>query len=380
MSGLREQLEATGAAVVEDGPVGDAGGRAGVAVGLRVTPPSIAALGRAVAVVRAHRLPLRLRGSGDAPVMAPPGGALIDLSPLDRIASVDGLNGIARVEAGCSVASLEAAARRAGSTLGPLLPTVRAGSVGAWLAGPTRGERGVPGARRETAALSVAAVLGDGRIAEGRAAPRSAAGPDLDHLSLGGSGRLSVVAAAWIRLFPASPALVSSWRCGSVSAAVAAVEQLCLDRTAPARARIEAQDGRARLALAWEALETAPIERDRSARTLQAAGCAPDPDAATNQWVREPLPGQPVEIDARWAALRSCAVSSLQLIGLHAGGSFAALSLPEGESADACAAQARSAGARVLAPRRLRDAGPAWEAMGAGAAWARLIDALGVGE
>ena len=369
MSALRDELQSAGAAVVEEG----AGG------GLRVTPPSIAVLGRAVAVVRAHRLAVVVRGVGDAPEPAPPGGALIDLSPLDRIASIDGVTGLARVEAGCSVASLEAAARRAGSTLGPLLPSVRAGSVGAWLAGPTRGERGVPGARRETAALSVAAVLGDGRIAEGRAAPRSATGPDLDHLSLGGSGRLSAVAAAWIRLFPASPALVSSWRCGSVPAAVAAAERLCLDRTAPARARIEARDGGARLALAWEGLETAAIERDRSARTLWASGCLPDPDAATSEWVREPLPGQPVEIDACWPALRACAVSSLQLIGLHAGGSFAALSLPEGESADACAAQVRGAGARVLAPRRLRDAGPSWEEMGAGAAWARLVEALGVG-
>ena len=376
MSSLRERLEATGATVVEDGSGADSLSLAG----LRVTPPSIAALGRAVAVVRAHRLPLRVRGGGDAPVPAPPGGALIDLSPLDRISTVDGKTGIARVEAGCSVAALEAAARRAGSTLGPLLPTVRAGSVGAWLAGPTRGERGVPGSRRETAALSVAAVLSDGRIAESRAAPRSAAGPDLDHLSLGGSGRLSVVAAAWIRLFPASPALVSSWRCGSVTAAVAAVERLCLDRTAPARARIQGQAGGARLALAWEGLETAPIERDRGARTLQALGCAPDPDAATNQWVREPLPGQPVEVDARWTALRECAATSLQLVGLHAGGSFATLALPQAESADACAAQARSVGARVLAPRRLRDAGPSWESMGAGAAWARLIEALGVSE
>ena len=142
MSALRDELQSAGAAVVEEG----AGG------GLRVTPPSIAVLGRAVAVVRAHRLAVVVRGVGDAPEPAPPGGALIDLSPLDRIASIDGVTGLARVEAGCSVASLEAAARRAGSTLGPLLPSVRAGSVGAWLAGPTRGERGVPGARRETAA------------------------------------------------------------------------------------------------------------------------------------------------------------------------------------------------------------------------------------
>src|SRR5207302_8340558 len=105
---LRQDLIATGALVVEEG------------AGFRVAPPSIASLGRAVAVVRAWKLPLRVRGSADAPVHAPPKGVLLDLGSLDRIASVDGVTGIARVEAGCSVAALEAAARRAGSTLGPL--------------------------------------------------------------------------------------------------------------------------------------------------------------------------------------------------------------------------------------------------------------------
>src|SRR2546427_591627 len=174
---VRDDLAAAGATLVEDGE------------GIRVTPSSVASLARAVAVVRAHRVALRLRGSGDAPVNAPPSGVLLDLGSLDRIATVNSATGIARVEAGCSVAALESAVRRAGCTLGPLLPSVRAGSVGAWLAGPTRRARGVAGARRETAALSLAAILPDGRIAEGRAAPTKAVGPDLAHLSLRGGGR-----------------------------------------------------------------------------------------------------------------------------------------------------------------------------------------------
>src|SRR5207244_3607947 len=127
---LRSLLEGAGAQVT-----------AGAAEGLRVFPPSVAALGRAVAVVRAQGLLLRVRGNGDAPRAPPAEGVLLDLHQLDRIASVDGETGIARVEAGASVAALESAARRAGCTLGSLLPSVRVGSVGAWLAGPTRGER-----------------------------------------------------------------------------------------------------------------------------------------------------------------------------------------------------------------------------------------------
>jgi FAD/FMN-containing dehydrogenase len=370
IASLRAELEGAGAAVVATDE------------GLRVTPPSIAALGRSVAVLRAHGLALRVRGNGDAPVEPPPGGALLELTALDRIASVDGATGIARVEAGCSVAALEAAARRSRATLGSLLPWVRAGSVGAWLAGPTRGERGIPGSRRETAALSVSAVLSDGRLAESRAAPRSATGPDLDHLTLGGEGRLSIVAAAWIRLFPLAPTSSAAWRVPGLPAAVAAVERLCLDRLAPARGSIRIEEAGAVVALTWEGPDWARLARDRAARAL-GDPLAVDADAEARGAVSAPA----VEVDARWQSLRGFAAlpgaAEIALVGAHAGGAFAALSLRSGDEpapVEAAAEAARSCGARVLSPRRLRDAGPSWDSMGAGAAWRRLVAALGAEE
>ena len=224
-------------------------------------------------------------------------------------------------------------------------------------------------------------MLADGHIAESRAAPRSATGPDLDHLALGGGGRLCVVAAAWIRLFPVAPALAGSWACRDLAMAVAGLERLCHDRVAPARARIVAGAYSTRLAAAWEGLETAPMDRDRASRILGTLGISPDGDHGANRWVREPPSGHPVEVDARWASLRGWSQQGeLQLLGLHAGGAFATLVLPEARGAEECAAQARAAGARVIAPRRMRDPGPAWDAMGAGAIWKRLIEALGVEE
>lgn len=366
---LRDDLFQSGANVVDEGP------------GVRVAPPSVASLGRAVAVIRGHRARLSVRGSGDAPQIPPKDGVLLDVASLDHIASVDGQTCIARVEAGCSVAALEAAARRAGCTLGPLLPSVRAGSVGAWLAGPTRGERTIPGSRRETAALSVAAVLADGHIAESRAAPRSATGPDLDHLALGGGGRLCIIAAAWIRLFPQAPAIGGSWSCPSLTTALGALERIARERIAPARARIRSAADGTRLACAWEGLETAPIERERAGRILADLRCAAEADPGANAWLREPLPGHPVEVDAKWSTLPGWSQhGELQLLGMHAGGAFASLSLPEARSGEECAALARAAGARVIAPRYLRDAGPGWDAMGAGAVWKRLLDAMGVAE
>jgi FAD/FMN-containing dehydrogenase len=366
VNGLREDLGTTGSAVVAEG------------AGLRVTPPSVAALGRAVAVLRAHRLPVRVRGNGDAPVEPPPNGALLELVALDRIASMDSATGIARVEAGCSVAAVETAARRAGATLGPLLPSVRAGSVGAWLAGPTRGERGIPGSRRETAALSIAAILADGHLAESRAAPRSATGPDLDHLALGGAGRLCVIATAWIRLFPAAPPAYAAWQRADLATAIAAVAQLCRDRIAPARGMLRVREGGVLVALSWEGPESARILRDRAVRALEEP-LAIDPGPE----VRAPASARGVEVDARWGSLEQIArrpdVAEIALYGMHAGGAFAVLSLAS-EGVEQCAEAARGAGAKVIAPRRLRSVAPSWAEMGAGPVWKRLVAALGAEE
>jgi len=229
---------------------------------------------------------------------------------------------------------------------------------------------------RQSAAISVAAALADGRIAEGRLAPAKAVGPDLDQLALGGEGRLCILTAAWIRLHPAALAVPAAWRCAGMAAAVAALERICEHKLAPARARIQAGPDGAVLGMTWEGLESAALERDRAERVLRDT-CSPAPDVPPN-FVREPQEGHPVEVEARWPSLRGWSPQGeLHLFGLHVGGAFAALSLPEAGSAEQCAALARAAGARVIAPRRLRDAGPGWEAAGAGAAWKRLVEALG---
>lgn len=389
LEALRALLAESGAAIMlEQGP-GEA------LAGIRIAPRSVAELSRAVAVLRAQRMPVRVRGAGDAPEAPAPDGALLELSALDRISSVDGAACVARVEAGCSVAALEAAARREGCTLGALLPSVRAGSVGHWLAGPTGGERGVPGSRRETAAVSITAVLASARIAESRAAPRSAAGPDLDQLALGAGGRLAVIAAAAIRLLPEAPLLAASWEAGSAAQGLAALSSLCRDRLAPGRARLAVlPGGGARLALGWEGSHSAPLLRDRAARTARHAFGAlresRGEGEAAAAFLRAPSPAHAVEVDADWEALRAwgdqpaalAPGSELSFCGLHAGGAFAVVSVPgEGDQpADASAASARQAGARVVAPRRLRAREQPWEEIGGGPAWRRLVAALGVEE
>jgi hypothetical protein len=340
---LREELADAGADIVEGPRV------------LQVSPHSTAALGRVVGIARVHKLRFSVRGSGDAPIGSQK--LLVDLSArCDHIGSVNGATGLVRAESGCSVEALETAARRAGCTLGALLPSVQSGSLGAWLTGPTRGERGAPGSIRETAALTVAAVMADGRIAEGRTAPRAAFGPGLDALSLGGGGRLTVIAGAWIRLLPAPTPHLLEWR---TPHPIDALEKICLAGLAPSRARIVG----GRVICSWE---SAALDRTRARELLRLD--PPDAVQASPDALRGPLSAGSVEIDARWPALRACAAHEMQLVGLHAGGAFAVLS-EEG------AMIARKASALVIAPRRLRDARPPWETSGA---WQRLVTALAV--
>jgi FAD/FMN-containing dehydrogenase len=359
---LHRELEGAGVAVAGDG--------------VRVVPDDVASLARAVATLRRARARFGIQGVGDG---ARAGGeAILDLGKLDRVVAIDAATGIARVEAGCRVEALEAAARKASATLGPLLPSVRAGSVGAWLAGPTRGERGIPGARRETAALAVSVILPDGRIAESRAAPRSATGPDLDHLALGGEGRLFVVAGAVIRLFPSSPSCAAAFRAPALADAVEAVARLCRDRLEPARAMARPEGDGALLAFSWQGPSCGALHRERAIRALDRHGwpLAADIDPA-EALEALPTPGC-VEVDATWESLVRIAgegrANAFGLVGLHAGGAFAVVEC--GRPLEASAEGLRGPGVRVIAPGSQRDDASGWEASGALGAWQRLIAAF----
>ncbi|MFL5412146.1 MAG: FAD-binding oxidoreductase [Myxococcales bacterium] len=352
---VREELEAAGLLVDADALV--------------VRPADVASLARAVSILWRRRMPIHAYGD------AGPGGAVVDLAKLSAVVAIDAATGIARVEAGCPVDALEGAVRKAGATLGPLLPSVLAGSVGGWLAGPTRGERGIPGARRETAALSVQAILADGRIAESRAAPRSATGPDLDHLALG-EGRLCIIAAAVIRLFPAAAASTATFVAPSLGDAIDAIARLCRDRVEPSRAVVRASPGGAQVALSWEGSVAAPLHRARAIRALEGWSMASGVEAV------DPSRGAgTIEVDALWEALSGLAhdgaATAFGLVGMHAGGAFGVVECGS-QPAEICAAAARGPGLRIIAPRSLRDPGPGWDAMGASAAFARLSAALAV--
>src|SRR5690606_27100006 len=106
---------------------------------------------------------------------------------------------------GAQVREVEQALQRAGLTLGSQPPQVFDGTVAAWLEGPLAGRRAMDG-RLEPGVAGVQGVLRDGTPVDSRPAPRSAAGPSVAHLLLGGGARCGFLLGATLkaRRLPAS--------------------------------------------------------------------------------------------------------------------------------------------------------------------------------
>jgi len=156
-------------------------------------PCSVEAARRVVAAAASERIPL-----GE-------GGLVLDRGALRNVGLVDPRAMWIHAGAGARVRDVEQALQRAGLTLGSQPPAVFEGTVAAWLEGPFAGRRAMDG-RLESGVAAVQAVLPDGRPLDTRPAPRSAAGPAVAHLILGGGSRCGFLLGATLkaRRLPAS--------------------------------------------------------------------------------------------------------------------------------------------------------------------------------
>lgn len=319
---------------------------------------------------------VRARGAGDVArvvaVVSRAGGRVavstrlaeglvsIDLSRLDAIEPPDEVSCLVRVGAGALVRDVEARAIQAGLTLGPLLPSTQRKKVGAWLAGPTRGDRANPTGRLETAALALHAVLADGSFYRSRETPRSATGADLDQLLLGGEGRFGIVTKATLRLFPRGLVEAAGSReAVSLVDAVDAVRDAMRRGLLPAEAR-------------W----------DRARRTVEARFTGNRAARRARAFGEGPIGGHEIRGHLElagswraWAAASPLKAEALQFVALHSDGAFGAVEFASADDAAAAAAHARAIGFSVVSPRRLRPPpGTAWT--GAPGAYARLCESV----
>lgn len=337
--------------------------------GVMVRPRGALEVSRAVAIAQKLGRPLRVRGEGDMLNAPGPGAVLVDLSRLERVLEVDSRSAVARVESGCQVASLDSQVRREGLTVGPLLVSTLRGSVGAWLAGPTRGERAAPPGRLETAALALQVVLAGGTRAESRAGPRSATGPDLDHLVVGGQGRLAILVAATVRLLPLGGAPSDSAHgFDDVAPAIAALAALCRLPLPPARARLERTDAGAALGLRYEGPRAARDSAKALALLVELGAQPLSTGAAAGLQARVDAPtAAACDFACDWSTLPALfgAGARADLVALHADGAFVTLPAPDG--VDALAAAGAATGARLVWPTRLAPT-DFWSGWGDGAA------------
>ncbi len=296
-----------------------------------------------------------------------PGLLALDLSLLNGIDPPDEQTCLVRVGAGAKVQDVEARAIQAGLSLGPLLPSSHRKTVGAWLAGPTRGERAIPPGRLETAALALEAVLADGIAYQSKEAPRSATGPDLDHLLLGSEGRFGIITRATLRLVPR--ALEES---AAARAAVSAVEAIGAVREA-ARHGLDPAEAR------WErgrALVEARFTGMHAAQRARRFGDAP---VAGHEIIRGHL--ELAGTWRAWSAISPLRAQAFQLVAITGDGAFGALEFETAEDADNAAVHARAIGHTIVSPRRLRpppDVGWSGGASGILRALEAATDANGV--
>jgi FAD/FMN-containing dehydrogenase len=133
---------------------------------------------------------------------AGPGRTAVEVSRrrLNTVTRIDPLSGVVEVGAGIQLERIERELRPHELTLGPLSPGMARIDVAAFLEGPYAGLRAVPGGAIESACIALSAIMADGLRYVSRPSPRSAAGPDLDVLFLGGEGRFGLITSATLRL------------------------------------------------------------------------------------------------------------------------------------------------------------------------------------
>ncbi len=271
-----------------------------------------------------------------------PGVFALDLSPMSAIDAPDEKTCLVRVGAGAKVREVEARAIQAGMSLGPLLPSSLNKTVGAWLAGPTRGERSIPPGRLETAALALEAVLAEGTFYRSKEAPRTATGPDLDHLLLGGEGRFGIITRATLRLLPRTLVEASAAReAPSVLEAIDAIRRATRHNLMP----VEARWDRSRAVVEARFTGSGAAARSRRFGEARVSG-------------REIIRGH-LELAGSWrawAALSPLRPQAFQLVALTGEGAFGAVELDSSDEAETAAVHARAIGHTIVSPRRLRPA------------------------
>lgn len=189
-------------------------------------------------------------------ILASEGAALnkhvaLSLAELKHVSKIEPKGGTVEVGGGMGMAALDAILATHQLMLGPLSPRAKGLTLAEFLEGPDAGLRAIPGGGRlEPICLAITAVLPDGRVYRSHPSPRSAAGPDLVALMLGGQRRFGVICEAIVRCFPfASSRRSQVFSFPSADAVVSALMACLADGVWFEAVRIETRSDRAQVEL-----------------------------------------------------------------------------------------------------------------------------------
>lgn len=182
-----------------------------------VRPATTEELSRVVRLCADAGLPMVPQGGntglcGGATPRAGQGEVLVNLSRLNRIRTLDRDNASITVEAGCKLASVQAAARDAGLLFPLSLASEGSCEIGGNLSTNAGGVHVLRHGNARDQVLGLEVVLPDGRVWDGlRALRKDNTGYDLKHLFIGAEGTLGFISAAVLKLSPLPAHSALAW-------------------------------------------------------------------------------------------------------------------------------------------------------------------------
>ncbi len=147
---------------------------------------------------------------------------LLNLSRMNRILAVDASNNTITVEAGCTLAAVQEAARQAGRLFPLALASEGTCQIGGNLSANAGGVQVLRYGNTRELTLGLQVVLPNGEVWNGlRGLRKDNTGYDLKHLFIGAEGTLGIITSAVLKLFPLPRQTTTCWlNVGSPSAAV----------------------------------------------------------------------------------------------------------------------------------------------------------------
>ena len=219
--------------------------RAGVAApepDVVVRPLSTAEVSAVLAWCSSSGVPVTPYGAGSGVVggaVAVRGGVTLDLSGLTGLVALDDVSGVASFRAGTLGPDVEAAVNARGFTVGHFPSSIMCSTVGGWVAARGAGQLSTRYGKAEDMVVGLEAVLPSGAVWRTRAAPRTAAGPDLWRLLAGAEGTLGVVTEVSFRLHPLpEERRFGGWLFGSLEDGIEALRQVMRTGARPAVLRL----------------------------------------------------------------------------------------------------------------------------------------------